>query len=446
MADLRTGVRAAYWEKGFLCSRKTDKAKPNSKYENYFAHHEKIAGLRDPAHSHRYLAVRRGVAEGELALVARRRSRGRGLRRGASCGPSSSAACTVPDSPGADLLLRAARRSLKEHVAPQHRERGAPRLKDAADEAAIRVFAENVRRVLLASPFGPKAVLAVDPGLRTGCKLAVVDASGAYVASDVIQLQSEEGKAKGKERLLALVRESNAQAVAVGNGTAGRETEAFVRAVAQGAGRRRAGRAGERGRRQRLQRERGRPRGVPRPRRDRARRDLHRPAAPGPAGRARQDRAQEHRRGPVPARRVRPSAQAEPRRRSSTPASTRSASTSTPPRRPCSRTSRVSARRSRRPSSSIAQEQGPLHVARGAPGRRPLQRQGLRAGGRLPAHARRRPPARQHRRPSRALRAPRGAGGRPRQAGGRAARSRRRAGATGRRCARRSAPSPSTTS
>jgi uncharacterized protein len=227
-AVLRTSVRAAYWEKGLLSSRKTEKAKPNSKYDNYFEHHEKIAGLRDAANSHRYLAMRRGTAEGEL----------RWSLGGAPGDPAFEdallrtfelAACAVPDSPGADLLLRAARRALKEHVVPSIENELHRDLKEASDDAAIRVFAENVRRVLLAAPFGPKPVLAVDPGLRTGCKLAVVDASGAYVASDVIHLQTEEGKAKGKERLGALVTESKAQAVAVGNGTAGRETEAFVR-------------------------------------------------------------------------------------------------------------------------------------------------------------------------------------------------------------------------
>ena len=228
MATLRAGVRAAYWDKGFLSSQKTDKSKPNSKYENYFAHHEKIAGLRDPAHSHRYLAVRRGVAEGELRWslggAPEDASFEEGLLR-----TFELMACVVPDSPGADLLLRVARRALKENVVPSIENELHRDLKEASDEAAIRVFAENVRRVLLAAPFGPKPVLAVDPGLRTGCKLAVVDASGAYVASDVIQLLSEEGKVKAKERLGELVRESKAEAVAVGNGTAGRETETFVR-------------------------------------------------------------------------------------------------------------------------------------------------------------------------------------------------------------------------
>jgi len=228
LAVLRAGVRAAYWDKGFLSSKKAPKAKPNSKYEGYFAHHEKIAGLRDPAHSHRYLAVRRGVAESELSWSLGGAPGDAGFED-ALLRTFELAACAVPDSPGADLLLRVARRALKEHVVPSIENELHRDLKEMADEAAIRVFAENVRRVLLAAPFGPRPVLAVDPGLRTGCKVAVVDASGTYLASDVMHLQTEEGKAKGKERLLELVRESAAEAVAVGNGTAGRETETFVR-------------------------------------------------------------------------------------------------------------------------------------------------------------------------------------------------------------------------
>jgi uncharacterized protein len=228
IAVLRARVRAAYWEKGFVATRKTEKAKPNSKYENYFAHHERIAGLREPASSHRYLAMRRGVAEGELAWSLGGAPEDAGFDE-TLLRTFEVAACAVPDSPGADLLLRAARRAFREHVVPSIENELHRDLKEASDEAAIRVFAENVRRVLLAAPFGPKPVVAVDPGLRTGCKVAVVDAAGAYVASDVIHLQTEDARAKGKERLLSLVRDSRAEAVAVGNGTAGRETEAFVR-------------------------------------------------------------------------------------------------------------------------------------------------------------------------------------------------------------------------
>jgi uncharacterized protein len=226
--DLRGRVRAELFEKGVVQARKTDKAKPNSKYENYFAYHEKIVSLREPHSSHRYLALRRGQHEQELTLAV--------------AGPPDDpqltdrlvrvfeeAALCVPDSPGAHVLQKAARLALQDHVLPSIENEVHRTLKEAADEAAIKVFAENVGRVLLGAPFGPKPVLGVDPGVRTGCKLASVDAAGAYVKSDVIQLQTDEGKVRGKQVVADLVREGKVEAVAVGNGTAGRETELFVR-------------------------------------------------------------------------------------------------------------------------------------------------------------------------------------------------------------------------
>jgi protein Tex len=226
--DLRQKVRTELFEKGVVASVKTDKAKPNSKYENYFAFHEKIASLREPQNSHRYLALRRGQHEQELQVSiggplddAEFEDR---LLRG-----FEAAAVTVPDSPGEHVLKKAARLALHDHVLPAIGNEVHRTLKDAADEAAIKVFAENVGRVLLGAPFGPRAVLGVDPGLRTGCKLAAVDAAGSYVKSDVIQLQSDEGKERGRRVLADVVREAKVEAVAVGNGTAGRETELFVK-------------------------------------------------------------------------------------------------------------------------------------------------------------------------------------------------------------------------
>ena len=138
-------------------------------------------------------------------------------------------ACTVIDSPGADVLLKCARLALKVHVLPSIESEVHKALKEVADEVAIRVFAENVKKLLLASPFGPKAVLGVDPGIRTGCKLAAVDDSGKYLASTVMMLQTEDQKNKAKEMLAEVVKNGQIRAVAVGNGTAGRETEIFVR-------------------------------------------------------------------------------------------------------------------------------------------------------------------------------------------------------------------------
>lgn len=228
--ELRARVRQALFEKGWLRARKADQAKPHSKYETYFAFREKVTSLREPQHSHRYLAVRRGEAEGELALAV----------GGPPDDPEfearlaqafEAAACTVPESPGAEVLKRAAATALRDHVLPSIENEVHRALKQAADDAAIRVFAENVRRLLLEAPFGARPVLGIDPGVRTGSKLAAVDAAGAYLASDVLHLQTEDGRARARSRIADLVRETKAEAVAVGNGTAGRETEVFVRAA-----------------------------------------------------------------------------------------------------------------------------------------------------------------------------------------------------------------------
>jgi uncharacterized protein len=230
--ELRAGVRRAIFDNGYLRSTMAGKAKPNSKYEHYFRFQERITSLREPQNSHRYLALRRGAAEEEITLQV--------------AGPPEepdfearllrifeAAACTVPDSPGAAVLAKAAQLALREHVLPSVENEVHRSLKEAADEAAIRVFAENVRRLLLASPFGARPVMGVDPGLRTGCKLAAVDAAGAFIRSDLIHLQNEEGKARAGLRLAEIVRGDGIQAVAVGNGTAGRETEIFVRHALQ---------------------------------------------------------------------------------------------------------------------------------------------------------------------------------------------------------------------
>jgi len=228
LPDLRAQVRTAVIGKGWLRAAKAAKAKPHSKYETYFAFQERIAALREPQNSHRYLALRRGAAEDELTLSL----------GGPPDDPDfearllesfERAALGVPDSPGADVLRAAARSAFREHVLPSIQNEAHRGLKEAADEAAIRVFAENVRRLLLEAPYGPRPVLGIDPGVRTGSKLATVDATGAFVKSDVIHLQTDEQKAKARETLVALAREAKVDALAVGNGTGSRETEVFAR-------------------------------------------------------------------------------------------------------------------------------------------------------------------------------------------------------------------------
>ena len=228
--DLRQLVRAQVHEKGFLKTAKGAKAKPNSKYENYFSYQETVPSLLKPQSSHRYLAMRRGWMEEELMLNI----------GGSNEDPEfearlllafESAALTVPEAPGAEILRKAARLALTAHVTPSIENEVHKALKEVADETAARVFAENVRKLLLASPFGPKAVLGVDPGIRTGCKIAVVDDAGKYLGNTIIHLQTEEGKQGAKTILVELLKSITVRAIAVGNGTGGRETEIFLRTI-----------------------------------------------------------------------------------------------------------------------------------------------------------------------------------------------------------------------
>jgi uncharacterized protein len=103
-------------------------------------------------------------------------------------------------------------------------------LKRRSDTDAIQVFRDNLYNLLLAPPAGPISVLGIDPGLRTGCKVAVVDATGKLLAHDVLYLHtSKHGNAEAVPKLEALLRQHHVRAIAIGNGTASRETDAFVR-------------------------------------------------------------------------------------------------------------------------------------------------------------------------------------------------------------------------
>ena len=261
---LRATVRERYRTAGFVKTRKGDKATPHSKFENYFHYEERAQDLLKPESSHRYLEMRRGWMEEELVMSLGgatppdgRPGDGTSIAgagtAAAAAAPGASArvvdplaeeltalfeqaACSEPRFPGAPLLKKAARLALRVHVGPSIENELHKALREVADAAAIRVFAENVSKLLLASPFGPKAVLGVDPGLRTGCKLAVVDAGGTYLGNTVIHLETPAGRAAAGQVLLTLFGKADIRAVAVGNGTAGRETETFVREILTGAG------------------------------------------------------------------------------------------------------------------------------------------------------------------------------------------------------------------
>ena len=178
------------------------------------------------------------------------------------------------------------------------------RLWQAAEDEAVRVFAANLRDLLLAAPAGARATMGLDPGFRTGVKVAVVDATGKVVATETIYPHVPQRR--WDESLATLARaspRSTVELIAIGNGTASRETDKLAGELIKGlAGAQAAPRSWSRKPAPRLLGLGLRVRGAARPRRVPARGGLHRAAAAGSAGGAGQDRSEVDRRRPVPAR------------------------------------------------------------------------------------------------------------------------------------------------
>jgi len=219
-ADVRAAARTLVATSGVLTSRATrDAAGRTTKYEPYYDYREPVA--RVP--SHRYLAIRRGEREGMLRLsieVDVEPLRRDTLRRlGAA-----------ERSPFLDELRDAVDDALARLVIPAIESDVRVEVKERADRAAVDVFASNLESLLLASPLGERSVVGIDPGLRTGCKCAVIDATGKLLAHRTIYPgQGTRRRQEAAAELVELVRRHRPFAIAVGNGTGGRETEAFAR-------------------------------------------------------------------------------------------------------------------------------------------------------------------------------------------------------------------------
>ena len=218
-ADLRSFVRRATWDEGVLVSRVVPGKKESvTKFEMYYEYREPLKGVP----SHRLLAMRRGEKEEVLILTIDAPEdailaglRGRVIR-------GESIFRSFLEGMVADSYRRLLAPSLEAELRLEARER--------AEEAAIRVFAANLRNLLLAPPAGCKRVLGIDPGLRTGCKLAAVDGTGRFLGHAAIYPHTGGGKAAAaRQELLGLLELHGIEMVAIGNGTAGRETEQFVR-------------------------------------------------------------------------------------------------------------------------------------------------------------------------------------------------------------------------
>ncbi|MFH2051723.1 MAG: Tex family protein [bacterium] len=220
-AAARESMRTLFRNEGEVRSRLLrGKEQEGAKFRDYFEFSEPVRRIA----GHRVLAIRRGEQEKILAMtVEPAAERAVALLQPRWVKNQGSAAWQV-----AEAVADGYRRLLSVAMETELR----LELKNAADAEAIGVFAANLRELLLAPPLGGRRVLALDPGFRTGCKLVVLDAKGDLLHNDTIYPHSGAGGAgEAAARIRTLVERHQVEAVAIGNGTAGRETETFVRGL-----------------------------------------------------------------------------------------------------------------------------------------------------------------------------------------------------------------------
>ena len=226
-ADARAMVRRLTGEQGIMTSRVASEFKEQvTKFEMYYDFQEPLKAIP----SHRMLAMRRGEKESVLflSITAPVEQILAGLK----------SRLILRDSIFSSLLERVAEDAYKRLIAPSIEVELRLESKDRADEAAIQIFARNLRELLLAPPAGGKRVLGIDPGFRTGSKLAAVDATGRFLEHVTVYPHIGEGRIpQARQDLLRLVETHDIEMVAVGNGTAGREMEIFVKETLAGVGR-----------------------------------------------------------------------------------------------------------------------------------------------------------------------------------------------------------------
>lgn len=223
LQELRQAVKNEFLAHGQVISKRTAKFKPNSKYEIYADFSDSIKKLLSKKASHRYLALRRGWQEGELKVTIEVDSK--------KLLKTFEAAAVKKESPVTHILRQSAQIALSTYVVPSVTNEQHSQLKESADQFAIETFAANVRKVLMSAPFGAYMVLGVDPGLRTGCKLALVGNSGQFISSTIMQILGEKARENAKKLFNEVFKQIQIKAIAVGNGTGGREAETFLREI-----------------------------------------------------------------------------------------------------------------------------------------------------------------------------------------------------------------------
>ncbi|MCC5931621.1 MAG: RNA-binding transcriptional accessory protein [Cyclobacteriaceae bacterium] len=220
-AELRSEMRKLFLEEGVISSKLIKgKEEEGAKYKDYFEWQEPVKNVP----SHRLLAMRRGEKELILSI---------------DIAPDENAAISLMDArfvnaenKCAEQVKLSVRDAYKRLLKPSMETEIRLMTKKEADEEAIRVFKENLRQLLLSAPMGQKNVMAIDPGFRTGCKLVCLNREGKLLHNEAIFPNEPQRRiAESRISILNLVDRFNIEAIAIGNGTASRETESFVRSI-----------------------------------------------------------------------------------------------------------------------------------------------------------------------------------------------------------------------
>jgi protein Tex len=216
-ATIREKLRGLYREHSIISSKvMLGKEADGAKFKDYFDWSEPLA----KAPSHRVLAMRRGEKELFLMMRIQLADETAGLVEVERLFVKNS-------SPAGEQVKLAAHDAAKRLLFPAMETEMRLETKKRADQEAIKVFADNLRELLLAAPLGQKAVMAIDPGFRTGCKVVLLDRQGKLLHHDVVY--PDRHAVEAQEKLRGFVEFFKVEAIAIGNGTAGRETESFVR-------------------------------------------------------------------------------------------------------------------------------------------------------------------------------------------------------------------------
>lgn len=219
-ANVRAWIRKELFENANLSTTPAiDPESQRTKFEQYYDFQEPVATIP----SHRFLAIRRGEREGVLRTSLQ--SDEERILHFLESQIGLQASTTWHDD-----LKRACREAWRRLLSPSVETDIRVELKQRADREAVDIFARNLSSLLMAAPLGQARVFGIDPGLRTGCKLAVVDETGAFVDNTTLYLSgSASAREAARRDLLQWCARFKPNAIAIGNGTAGRETEAFVR-------------------------------------------------------------------------------------------------------------------------------------------------------------------------------------------------------------------------